>query len=162
MTQDNSIKKRFGEDLAYLLGKKIFEVYHNFDLKKYIEIIALECQDLSYTQRIILHAETLKKLLPESYPEAINILISTFDEENPNETGMFKEYYRIMPIGKFVELYGLGHFSESIKAIEEITKRNTGEYAIRPFLKEYPEHTIAIMQEWSQSPNFHLRRLASE
>ncbi len=75
---------------------------------------------------------------------------------------MFKEFYRIMPIGKFVELYGLAYFDESIQAIAEITKRNTGEYAIRPFLKKYPERTIQVMQQRALSPNFHLRRLASE
>ena len=67
-----------------------------------------------------------------------------------------------MPIGKFIEKYGLENFDASIKAIEEVTKRNTGEYAIRPFLREYPQKTIKIMQSWAKSPNFHLRRLASE
>jgi 3-methyladenine DNA glycosylase AlkC len=162
MTQDNSITKRFGEHLAHLLGEKIFAVYPSFDLKNYVEIITRECVSMSYTQRIILHAETLKILLPKSYLEAIAILMWTLGEENPNETGMFKEYYRIMPIGKFVEMYGLDSFDESIGAIEEITKRNTGEYAIRPFLKMYPERTIAVMQQRAVSPNFHLRRLASE
>lgn len=75
MTQDNSIKKRFGEHLAHLLGEKIFAVYPNFDVKAYVDSITCECVSMSYTQRIILHAETLKKLLPESYPEAITILM---------------------------------------------------------------------------------------
>ncbi len=73
-----------------------------------------------------------------------------------------KEFYWIMPIGKFVEKYGLDNFDISIKAIEEITKRNTGEYAIRPFIRKYPEKTVKIMSEWSKSDNFHLCRLASE
>ena len=75
---------------------------------------------------------------------------------------MFKHYYWVLPIGKFVEKYGLENFSVSIKAIEEITKRNTGEYAIRPYLRRYPKKTIAVMEKWSKSKNFHLRRLASE
>lgn len=162
MTQDNSITKRFGEHLAHLLGEKIIAIYPNFDLNRYVNIITCECIDMSYTKRIILHAETLKILLPDHYPEALRILLWTLGEENLNETGMFKEYYRIMPIGKFVEMYGLDSFDESIGAIEEITKRNTWEYAIRPFLRTYPERTIVVMQQRALSPNFHLRRLASE
>jgi 3-methyladenine DNA glycosylase AlkC len=162
MTQDNSVKKRFGEHLAQLLGAKIFAIYPAFNLEKYITTITQQCQDMSYTQRVLLHAETLHALLSPSYPEALQILLATLWDENPNETGMFKEYYRIMPIGKFVELYGLAYFDESIQAITEITKRNTGEYAIRPFLKKYPERTIQVMQQRALSPNFHLRRLASE
>jgi len=82
--------------------------------------------------------------------------------ENPNETGMFTNFYWLMPIGKFVEKYGLEDFGISIKVIEEITKRNTGEYAIRPFIKKYPEKTLQVLLGWSKSNNFHLRRLAIE
>jgi 3-methyladenine DNA glycosylase AlkC len=64
---------------------------------------------------------------------------------------MFSEYYWIMPIGKYVELYGLHDFSISMKAISEITKRNTGEYAIRPFLKKYPDKTIEMLMNWVRS-----------
>jgi 3-methyladenine DNA glycosylase AlkC len=47
-------------------------------------------------------------------------------------------------------------------AIEEITKRNTGEYAIRPFLRKYPDKSINQLVNWAKSENFHLRRLSSE
>ena len=67
-----------------------------------------------------------------------------------------------MPIAKFVEKYGLDHFDASMDAICEITKRNTGEYAIRPFLEAYPEKATAMMKKWSTDNNVHVRRLASE
>ncbi len=82
--------------------------------------------------------------------------------ENQNETGMFTEYYWIMPIAKFVEKYGLNDFKISMNAIEEITKRNTGEYAIRPYLELHLKETLEQMEEWSLSPNKHVRRLSSE
>lgn len=109
-----------------------------------------------------MHADVLREFLPKDYSKAVKILVSILGEENPNETGMFTNFYWIMPIGKFVEKYGLENFDISIMAIEEITKRNTGEYAIRPFIRKYPQKTIKIMQKWSKSKNFHLRRLASE
>jgi 3-methyladenine DNA glycosylase AlkC len=67
-----------------------------------------------------------------------------------------------MPIAKFVEKYGLGHFKESMNAIEEITKRNTGEYAIRPFIDNHINKALEQMKEWSVSSNKHVRRLSSE
>lgn len=160
--QDNSISRWFGENLALLLGQKIESVYPEFNNKKYVEIVASKCEGMSYTQRIQLHTETLHKLLPPDYPKAIKILTNTFEEENPNETGMFKVYYWILPIGKYVENYGLEYFEISIKTIEEITKRNTGEMAIRPFIRKYPQQTMKVMLKWSLSKNFHLRRLAAE
>ena len=162
MADDKSITKWFGENLAELFGDKIVNVYKDFDKTRYIKTIKKNCKDLGYTKRIELHADILREFLPEPYSEAIKILIAILGEENPNETGMFTNYYWVMPIGKFIEKYGLENFDASIKAIEEVTKRNTGEYAIRPFIREYPKKTIKIMQSWAKSPNFHLRRLASE
>ncbi len=162
MSEDKSITQYFGDNLAELLAEKIKSVYRDFDSKTYIENIKEKCVTLGYSKRIELHAEELKRFLPDSYSKSVKILMQILGEENPNETGMFKEFYWLMPIGKFVEKYGLENFDISIKAIEEITKRNTGEYAIRPFIRKYPEKTVEVMQQWSKSDNFHLRRLASE
>ena len=49
-----------------------------------------------------------------------------------------------------------------MKVIEEITKRNTGEYTIRPFIESDAQRTLSIMREWSKDSNKHIRRLASE
>jgi 3-methyladenine DNA glycosylase AlkC len=162
MQGDKSITQWFGENLAILLSEKILAVCSTFKAKSYIEAVKDKCTSLSYAKRIELHADELKKELPDSYEQALEILLGILGEENPNETGMFKEYYWIMPIGKFVEKNGLDHVDLSFKAIEEITKRNTGEYAIRPFIRKYPEETIERMREWAKSTNFHLRRLSAE
>jgi len=162
MAEDNSITKWFGDNLAKLLADKIKTVYKDFDSGEYIKLIKRGCINLSYTKRIELHADVLRELLPQTYPKAVKILVGILGEENPKETGMFTDFYWVMPLGKFVEKYGLEDFDVSIQAIEEITKRNTGEYAIRPFIRKYPQKTIKVMQKWSKSKNFHLRRLASE
>jgi len=162
MNSDKGITQHFGTNLAELLSEKIIKSFPKFDKRSYIKAINEKVSDLSYTQRIELHAIELHNYLPKEYEESINILTSILGDENPNETGMFTEYYWVMPIGKYVETFGLKYFDYSIYAIEEITKRNTGEYAIRPYLRIYPEETIQKLKEWAKSTNFHLRRLASE
>lgn len=160
--KDTGITQYFGVNLAELLSDKILQVYGDFKKKDYIEAIKNKCDTLGYTQRIALHAEELHNFLPKEFQKAIIILLAILGPENPNETGMFTEFYWIMPIGKFVEKYGLDNFDESLAAIEVITKRNTGEYAIRPFIRMYPGDTVQKITEWAKSDNFHLRRLASE
>lgn len=162
MEKDNSISKYFGTNLAELLGEKIVEVYKDFPKQEYIDAVERQCGNLGYTKRIELHADELKSFMPQDYVKAINILLGILGEENRNETGMFSDFYWIMPLGKYIEKYGLDYFDESIKGIEEITKRNTGEYAIRPFIRMYPDKALRKMTEWAKSNNFHLRRLASE
>jgi len=157
-----SITEAFGENLATLLADKISSIYINFNGKTFCKEIKRSVIDKSYTQRIVIIAESLQKNLPKEYTKALDILMRILGPENPKETGMFTDFYWLMPVGKFVEKYGLDKYVESIKAIEEITKRNTGEYAIRPFATKYPEKTLRVCTKWAKSKNFHLRRLASE
>lgn len=157
-----SITEAFGDNLTLLLAKKISTVHKKFDAKNFIRDAKKEVVGKSYTQRIEVIADLLKQYLPEKYTEALAVLIKILGPENEEETGMFANFYWLMPAGKFVEKYGLDNFAESIKAIEEITKRNTGEYAIRPYARKYPAKTLAVCTKWAKSKNFHLRRLASE
>lgn len=160
--KDYSITPKFGSNLAELLSEKILSVRPGFNSSAYISAIAEKCEGKTYTQRVELHADELKEVLPDDFEKAISILTQILGDENPNQTGMFTNYYWILPIGKFVEKYGLDNYQTSFSAIAEITKRNTGEYAIRPFIRKYPEKTLKQMKQWAQSDNFHLRRLASE
>ena len=152
----------FGVNLAILLGDKISLVHKDFDKRKFTTTVKQNCADKSLTQRVEFIADCLKLHLPNDYKKAVTLLIKIMGEENQRETGMFKEFYWLMPVGKFIEKYGLEHYDTSIQAIEELTKRNTGEYAIRAYIRKHAAQTLMQMKAWAKSDNFHLRRLASE
>lgn len=157
-----SITAVFGESLAILLAEKIVAVHPDFPVREFCARVKREVAGKSYTERVGIIADALKDSLPEKYTDALAILVKILGPENPKETGMFTDFYWLLPVGKFVEKYGGDDFKDSIQALEEITKRNTGEYAIRPFARKYPEKTLAVCTRWAKSKNFHLRRLASE
>lgn len=152
----------FGVNLALVLADKISSVHKDLDKKKFTTDVKQNCEEKSLTQRVEFIADCLKLQLPYDYEKAIAILTKIMGKENPNETGMFREFYWLMPVGKFIEKYGLEHYDISINAIQELTKRNTGEYAIRPYIRQYPTQTLKQIKLWAKSGNFHLRRLASE
>lgn len=157
----SSLSENFGANLAQYLSKKIRKVYPDFS-SSFVSSVKKKIPEKTYTERLEILADALYKYLPDDYPKALDILLSILGEENPNQTGMFKEYYWILPIGKFVEKYGIDHFQLSMEALAEITKRNTGEYAVRSYIRKYPQPSLKMMRSWAQSDNFHLRRLASE
>ena len=157
-----SITDYFDKALAQLLANKFLEVDKGFKSKEFISEVDKSVQGKSYTKRIIAIAQVLHNYLPSDFKKASVFITSILGEENPNETGMFTEFYWVMPLGKYVELYGLEDLDTSLNTIEEITKRNTGEYAVRPFVRRYPGKTMSRIKIWATSDNFHLRRLASE
>lgn len=156
------LKLWFDKNLAELLSKKILSVHLDFNSTLFIKKVDAGVDGLELKDRVELIADELKNHLEDDYQKQVEVLTQILGPENNEETGMFKEYYWIMPIAKFVEKYGLDHFDISMRAIEEITKRNTGEYAIRPFIEKYPERTIDRMEIWSIHTNKHIRRLSSE
>lgn len=162
MSTTLKITEQFGADLAELLGEKITDVYAEFDTKHFRKEVNTATSGKTYTQRIEIIADKLHDFLPKNYSKAVEIVVKILGPENPSETGMFSNFYWVMPLGKFVEKYGIDDFDVSMKAIGEITKRNTGEYAVRPYIRKYPKQSLKQMMSWAKSNNFHLRRLASE
>jgi len=156
------LKLWFDDELAKLLADKIVKVDSSFKSKHYIKKVKSGVQNLELKDRVELMADELHVGLDEDYKQAMTTLLKILGPENPNETGMFSEFYWVMPIAKYVEKYGLDHYDLSMQAIEEITKRNTSEYTIRPYIEMYPKRTITKMKKWSKDPNSHIRRLSSE
>lgn len=156
------ITELFGKELAELLAAKITTEFADFPSQAFVAAVDQAVGGKTYTQRIVIIAEALHEYLPADYDQAIAILMRILGPENPNETGMFTYWYWLMPVAKFVELYGTNYRELSFKAIAEITKRNTGEYAIRPYIRLYPQQSLQQLHDWAQSDSFHLRRLASE
>ncbi|NNE26459.1 MAG: 3-methyladenine DNA glycosylase [Saprospiraceae bacterium] len=156
------LKYWFDADLAVKLAAKI-SVYHaGFPQKEFVEIIETSIPTQELKARVETIADAIHVAFEEDYITAIGALLNILGPINKNETGMFTEYYWLMPVAKYVEKFGLDHFKVSIKAIEEITKRNTGEYAIRPYLEKHTIETLKQMMLWTGHKNSHVRRLASE
>ncbi|MGB0909614.1 MAG: DNA alkylation repair protein [Nitrospirales bacterium] len=162
MGESKQLKHYFDKDLAVMLADKICPVYSGFKKQAFVKEVVLAVQELELKQRVATIADALFQELPSDYTKTLNIFAEILGPENRKETGMFTEGYWLMPVAYYVEKYGIEHFTESVRFIEELTKRHTGEYAIRPFLVTYPLKTLKVMSRWSKSNNTHVRRLASE
>ena len=162
MAEYKKLKYYFDKELAELLAVRIKDQFKKFNDKDFIESISDTVEDLELKARVEVITDCLQKFLPDNFEKALSILLKILGPENKKETGMFIEGYWLMPIAFFVEKYGIDYFQASIKAIYEITKRHTGEFAVRPFLEKYPEKMLEIMKKWSIDENVHVRRLASE
>ena len=156
------LKLWFDKDLAKDLAKKISKVDPSFNGTSFIKSTSKQLAPLELKARVEVFADELYHHFDEDYEQAMDVLLKILGPENEEETGMFTEYYWIMPIAKFVEKYGLHNFKLSMVALEEITKRNTSEYAVRPFIEKDQKKMQKQLLKWSKNPNRHIRRLASE
>jgi len=156
------LKLWFDKALAEMLSEKITAVDKKFNSKAFIKAVDKGVRPLELKARVELIADLMHQHLGEKYPKAIRTILKILGPENPNETGMFTEFYWLMPAAKYVEKYGLDDYDLSIKAIKEITKRHTSEYTIRPYIRTETKKTLTILKIWVKEDNLHVRRLACE
>jgi 3-methyladenine DNA glycosylase AlkC len=66
------------------------------------------------------------------------------------------------PVIDYVAVQGINDPALAFKVLEQLTPLFTAEFAIRPFIDQYPEQSFKQLLIWSRSQNEHVRRLASE
>lgn len=162
MAEGFALKDYYGIGLAKLLAGEIKNRYKPFDDKAFIKYVSRRIEPLELKDRLNLIAEGMRKFLPADYEKAVKILTSTLGPPNPKDEGMFLYGYKWVPIGPFIAMYGTEHPDASLKAIYELTQRNTSEFAVRPLIKKYPDKLLKIFKTWAKDKSAHVRRLVSE
>jgi 3-methyladenine DNA glycosylase AlkC len=155
------LKNMFNARFLDLLGENLQQVYPNFAQVDFIRtVLDTEWEKRELKQRIRHIATSLRLFLPNSYPEAVQVLVNLANYIRQSEKRDFVFEYIFLP--DFIEVYGLDDFVTSIPALEAITQLISAEFAVRPFIIKYPEKMLAQMLVWSQHPHYLVRRLASE
>ena len=133
-----------------------------FDKKSFLKEFKDRYEDLELKERLNLIAILLDKFLPGQYETKVSVLRTLLGEKLPYEEGMFTHCYHLYPVSQFVEKYGHQDLDSSLRFIEDLTMRFTGEWAIRPLANKFPDKVLRQMKAWAKHENFHVRRLASE
>lgn len=162
MATEYGLKRHFDGGAARLVGGMVREAHAGFDVDGYAAEVERRIPGLELKDRVLVLAQGLRDRLPADYPDAVGVLVAILGDELGEGDGMFNTSWFLMPVARFVEEYGLGHPDVSLDAIEEITKRHTGEYAVRPYIEQHHDPTMARIARWAVDPSPNVRRLASE
>ena len=156
------VKDYYNSNCARLLAEKIKTVFPEFQEKPFVSYIDKNIPGKEFFERMDVFVNGFDQYLPNTYKQNIAIFEKILGEELEQETGMFSEGWWLWPVGRYVEKHGTENPKVSLGFIKELTKRFTGEYAIRPLLANKPKETIREIIKWSKDKNVHVRRLASE
>lgn len=153
----------YGPEIPRTIAEMIKQVYPEFNVDGFMDHVMDEFLSLNLMDRGKKIAYSLHEYLPESYPEAVLILLKSIDSKS--ESGSIAgpmSSFMLMPHTHFVATFGLDHFEESMHAQFILTQRFTAEFSIRPFLERHTEATLERLGEWTSHPSEHVRRLVSE
>lgn len=155
-------KDYYDVDCAKLIADKIKVVYPVFNKRAFVSFIKKSIRDKEFSDRQDIFADAFEKYLTEDYTKKIKIFKNILGPELETTEGMFIHGWWRWAIGRYVERNCLENYHTSINFIYELTKRFTGEFAIRPLIHKYPKKTMSVMSKWSKDKNVHVRRLANE
>ncbi|WP_070136921.1 DNA alkylation repair protein [Crocinitomix algicola] len=147
------LKLMYSERFIDSLSKALSEIDQNFHSQGFKNLVFNnDWNNLELKDRTKHIASSINDTLKYAYEHQVALLLKIADR--------FKGYTgTIFPT--FVEIFGLDYPEISIQALKEFTKYSTSEFAIRPFIINYPE-TMHTLLKWSKDENYHVRRLASE
>lgn len=106
--------------------------------------------------------DVMEKCMGSDYSKNVEAFFPILGPELEKAEGMFNVGWWLWPVSRYVERHGNEDWKLSLSFLKELTKRFTGEYAIRPLLKEHPAEVMDELILWTRDENVHVRRLASE
>lgn len=154
----------FNRDTVGDLADMLQTALQDFDRAAFLAAVLDAFPRLELKERIHHIAHVLDDVLPRGFPEAAAAILRALPPPlDPDRTDGDFGRFIFAPFGEHVARHGIdGHFALALETLCELTQRFSMEYAIRPFLKRYPDETLAVLEKWTSHPNYHVRRLVSE
>jgi 3-methyladenine DNA glycosylase AlkC len=102
--------------------------------------------------------EVIEQIL---HPQDISDFSGSETDTHLEEEGL--RGWMIMPVADFVSRRWIAKdFLQGLGLLKQLTRRFSAEFAIRDFILADAETAMQEITEWTQDPNEHVRRLASE
>ncbi|MEM8708487.1 MAG: DNA alkylation repair protein [Actinomycetota bacterium] len=136
----------------------------SFDRAGFVVAVLAELEALELKDRISLVADQIVAALGGDYADALPAVL----DMAPIVAGVtdgsqaWGESMEAWPLCSVVERHGLVDVEASLAAMAQLTRAFSCEFAIRPFLAEHLDRTLAECHSWATSPIPAVRRLASE
>ncbi len=149
-----AFKLWINKSLLERMAEAINSVYKDFDRKQFVRL-ASQLAPLELKDRVRRVRDELRDQLPQKYSTALGILIKSL------EGGTLKSF-DLWPYTEFIQTYGLNDLDISLAALKKITPLFTSEFAIRPFIRHYPQECLKYLLVCANDSDAHIRRWASE
>lgn len=156
------LKEVLGKDLIRLIGESFADVHPKFDRKAFQRRAADGLEELELAQRARHIGLAIAEQLPRPFAKACPILLTSFGPELTKTEGNGLATFFYLPHAHVIVECGLADFENAMRANYELTKRESAEFSIRPFLVKYRDQCLSLLRTWCLDPNPHVRRLVSE
>lgn len=162
MADAPKLKDYFTADLVRETGERVNSVHPTFDVDQFVATtLTDDWESLALTARSRRIGDALFETLGLGVEPALEVVVAVLPEELDDPDGALNNGFWMWPLSDLIANYAVDHLHAGLDACEALTRRFTAEFAVRPFLAQYPEAMDRVF-DWTQDPSEHIRRLASE
>jgi len=162
MADTPKLKDYFTAEVIGKIGERICAVHPSFDTNTFVtNALGSAWEELTFTQRSRSIADALWDGVGLDVAATLDVLVAALPDELDDPEGVLNESFWLWPFGDAIAAYAVDHRDAGLDACEALTKCFTSEFAVRPFLAQYPD-ALDRVALWAQSDDEHVRRLASE
>lgn len=156
------LKNAFGAPVVHRIAAALAAVHPSFAAEAFVADALHGFEALELMPRARQIAAAMGRHLPEDFAAAADILEASLGPPSAHPMNQGMAPFQHLPHSLMVAERGLPHVDRSMRALHAITQRCTAEFAVRPFLDQHPEATLAWFERWTVDPSEHVRRLVSE
>lgn len=152
------LKHLIGPHTARDTADAVARAWGPFDHAAFLRDILPLLDGLELMQRGQCIADALHRHLPDDFEQAAAILRACLPA--PDHQGLTG--WALLSFNQYVAAHGRGHLETALDLLKALTPHFTAEFGIRPFIADEQDKALAIICQWVDDPNHHVRRLASE
>ncbi|NRQ35647.1 DNA alkylation repair protein [Nonomuraea sp. NN258] len=142
-------------DSVTVLADGLTAAWPAFPRARFIARAVAGLGGLELKDRVKHVAAAMREAMPLPYPRAAEIV-------RESAAHVTLDMWSGWPATEHTAAHGLGHLDTAMATLAVLTPYATGEFAVRPYLERHRDDALKIMLAWAESPDEHLRRLASE
>ena len=136
--------------------------YPAFDSTRFVELACNGLDSKELKQRVDHIIDALVAVLPESFLECAAIIEDVKLVWIKGNDSDALQAFCAWPVIDFIAVKGISHPRVALPLLRLVTSLFSAEFAIRPFLKAYPEISYEYLESWVLDDNDDVRRLMSE
>jgi len=138
------------------------KVYPTFNIESFSKDVLNSYDSLELKERVNHIIAILHKQMPKDFIDTVKIfekIPAIWDRGDSNDP---LRSFAAWPIIDYIGVHGLTHPQESLAILKQLTNLFSAEFAIRPFIKEYPKVCHQQFLLWVNDESEDVRRLVSE
>lgn len=162
MAEQRLMKEGLGASAVERIAESLARTLSTFPKEEFITAALQGIQPLELKARMRHIMRVLHRYLPSDFGAAAPLLIQLKSHWIAGDPRDSYAAFAAWPVIDYVGEYGLDDPTTSLAVLRELTPLFSAEFAVRPFLIQYPEQTLQTLAGWCSDPDEHVRRLVSE